>query len=68
MIELVVFACLIAAPDQCRHERIGYAEGNSPEAMVACVMASQPSAARWASENPRRVIMQVVCRKALDEA
>ncbi len=65
MIELIVLACLAAAPEQCRTERIGYRPGQSTK---ACEAASMMEAAKWAGDHPKYVIRGLTCRRAMDEA
>lgn len=65
MIELIVLACLAAAPEQCRTERIGYRPGGDTKASAA---AAQMEAARWAGDHPKYVIRGLTCRRAMDEA
>lgn len=56
MIDLVVFACLIASPGQCSHHTIG--QGDS---IKACQAAAIPSAAKWAGAHPAYEIKRIVC-------
>lgn len=57
MIELVIIACLSASPTQCDTHRIGMGDG-----LMGCVMASQASASKWASEHTKHTVKRVVCR------
>jgi hypothetical protein len=48
MIELVMTVCLIAAPSDCRKERIAFEGG-----FLACSRVGQMAAADWIATHPR---------------
>ena len=49
MILLIVTACALAAPQDCREVRLPFAMDISP---AACAMQAQPILAQWAGEHP----------------
>ena len=49
MISIVISACLLADPSDCREHRLPFMRDIDP---AQCVQYAQPHAAGWASENP----------------
>lgn len=47
MIELVLYACLLSAPQQCTEERMEWSGG-----LLWCAVGGQVVAADWARKNP----------------
>jgi hypothetical protein len=56
MIEIVMTFCLIAAPSDCRKERIAF-EGS----LLACATAGQFAAAEWIATHPRWRVSEWRC-------
>lgn len=50
MIELIIAACLMAAPD-CREFRLQY--DAHEVSLMTCMMAGQPQVARWQQAHPK---------------
>lgn len=60
MLELVVYACLVASPAKCKDTVIAYA----PEGMTlhACAAGAMTELAKWAGDNPNWTIQSWHCR------
>lgn len=58
MVELVLLACLLKAPEQCETFRLPFAE---EMVLPQCVWQSQMTAAAWAAEHPAWVIRKFTC-------
>jgi hypothetical protein len=56
MIDLVLFVCLLTAPDDCRKERIAFDGG-----LFACATAGQFAAAEWINSHPRWRVVRWSC-------
>lgn len=56
MIDLVLTVCLLAAPADCREERMPF---DGP--IFACAMAGQFTAAEWISRHPKWRIERWAC-------
>lgn len=48
MIDLIIMACLISAPDQCQPHRIPW-DGS----LFTCGLYGQAEAAKWQNEHPK---------------
>ena len=49
--ELVLFVCLISAPQQCREEVLGM--GAEPARQLACMWSAVPIIAQWSGTHPK---------------
>lgn len=58
MVELVVFACLIAQPQRCEAFHIPFA---AEMQIPTCVWQSQIRVAQWAGDHPDWVVKRVSC-------
>lgn len=58
MIELVVLACLMAAPDRCEQQRVATAE---PLSLMECMVTSQQFLVRWREQNPSWSVRRWSC-------
>jgi len=58
MVELVVFACLIAQPQHCESFHIPF---DREMATPTCVWQSQINAAKWAGEHPQWIVKRLSC-------
>jgi hypothetical protein len=56
VIDLIILACLISAPDQCRHYTAGQGE-----TIHACQAQAMVTAALWSSQHPAYEIRRIVC-------
>jgi hypothetical protein len=56
VLELVMTVCLIAAPGECRKERIAF-EGS----LLACATAGQFAAAEWIATHPKWQLSRWTC-------
>ena len=62
MIELLIVACLIDDPAQCKDIVLTYAsESVTP---LQCAMGAQPEIAKWITEHPRWQVARWSCRPA----
>lgn len=57
-IEIVMFVCAIAHPEQCEDKHLQFAWQGS---LKQCVMAAQPYMAQWIGEHPQWVIKNYHC-------
>lgn len=56
MIDLIILACLVSAPDQCR----SYTAGQG-KTLHACQAQAMLTAARWAGDHPAYEIKRIIC-------
>jgi len=63
MITIVISACLIANPRDCREHHVPFMSDIDP---AQCVQYAQPHAAEWASENPGWEIKRWRCTRAAE--
>ncbi|MBX9925786.1 MAG: hypothetical protein K2Y05_05465 [Hyphomicrobiaceae bacterium] len=63
MLTIVLSACLIADPGQCRDHRIPADNIADP---TRCVIFAQPHVAKWADENPLWEVKKYACRPATE--
>jgi hypothetical protein len=61
MIELIIIACLKAAPADCIENHVPF-EG--PMAAMACMMQGQQVAAEWIAAHPKREVTRFDCGPA----
>jgi len=61
--DLIVIACLAAAPTECERHVIA-----TPDPVVTCLMQLPMTATRWALSRPDWTVSRVECRKHMDEA
>lgn len=59
MVELVLLACLLKAPDKCETFRVPF---DQEMLMPQCVWQSQLKAAAWAADHPDWVIRKFGCK------
>lgn len=58
-LEMIVYACLLAAPDQCQHHRVRLTlQGGDPQ---LCVYASVREVAHWQQLNLRWKVVSWRC-------
>jgi hypothetical protein len=63
-VELIVVACLIAAPQECREHRVRLAMQDGEAAH--CVRASPPRLAQWSETHPAWRVKSWRCATAAD--
>ncbi|RWN98151.1 MAG: hypothetical protein E5Y10_23455 [Mesorhizobium sp.] len=61
--QLLMSICLIAAPTQCRNERVIVAY--EPVGPVMCMVTAQQSIARWQGTHPKWRVMKWKCQARL---
>ncbi|MDZ4842391.1 MAG: hypothetical protein SH859_09650 [Hyphomicrobium aestuarii] len=59
MLTIILSACLVADPGQCRDHRIPAENIVDP---TRCVMTAQPFVAKWADEHPLWEVKKYICR------
>lgn len=59
MIELVLVACLHAAPERCEERSIGLYTDVS---LMTCMLSGQPHIAAWAETHPHLSVSRWSCR------
>ena len=57
VIELIVLACLHAAPSTCNEYHLANGYG-----LQSCMLASAPTATRWRSDHPAYDVRRMICR------
>lgn len=57
--ELLILACLIAAPDQCRQERLPVVSEEVPP--LSCMFIAPAIAAKWQEEHPKWRVHRFGC-------
>ncbi|MFM7085316.1 MAG: hypothetical protein ACKOW3_10010 [Hyphomicrobium sp.] len=62
MIELVILACLLDEPDQCKDVSLTFSVENLTP--MQCVMQAQPEIAKWVEGHPRWVAKRWTCHAA----
>lgn len=62
MIELVLLACLVDKPDNCRDVGLMYSSENLTP--MQCMMQAPPYMAKWVGEHPGWKVMKWTCRRA----
>ena len=62
MIELVILACLAAAPSDCRETRLSYS--SAEVSLLTCMQSGHFEVARWQTEHPGLQVKRWKCNTA----
>lgn len=61
MLSIILSACLVADPAQCREHNLPAQNIVDP---TRCVLLAQPFVAQWAGEHPEWEVKKYACRPA----
>lgn len=65
MLSIVLSACLVSDPAQCRDHNLPAQNIVDP---TRCVMLAQPFVAKWADDHPEWEIKRFACRMTAEKA